>query len=61
MLETEITEYIKSLKGQVAPFQCPSDNCEKTYKTVSKIFHNLKCSLELIRKFSRRLLDSNIT
>lgn len=37
MQESEVTDFIKSLKGQSAPFACPVDACEKTYKTVSEI------------------------
>lgn len=41
MIDFEIPVYIKSLKGQLPPYNCPA--CEKTYKTVSfpGIFINL--------------------
>lgn len=42
MLDFDIGDFIKSLKGQNAPYQCPS--CEKTYKTVSKSLKLLNCS-----------------
>lgn len=32
MTDFDKTVFIKSIKGQSAPYQCPS--CEKTYKTV---------------------------
>lgn len=33
MIDFDIPAYIKTLKGQPPPFNCPA--CEKTYKTVS--------------------------
>ncbi|KAG5667684.1 hypothetical protein PVAND_015656 [Polypedilum vanderplanki] len=40
MIDFDIPEYIKSIKGQSAPFKCPA--CEKSYKSVIGLQYHLK-------------------
>lgn len=61
MQESEITEFMKKLKGTPAPYACPADACGKTYKTVSEILLKTYVCLNINEKFMLRPSDYNIT